>query len=102
MCRWDGVKYLNLKRKGLLLLESLTAFFISLIIIFTLTYCVTEQLKLLNYWEERATADKVIWLHLKRNNIPDPLIVAGRKYYYHQQNNLYQVKVNNHVYSIKK
>jgi hypothetical protein len=93
---------LKLKHKGSMLLESLTALAISLLVVFTLTYCVNEQFKLLQTWEEKVNADKIILLHLKNENVPDILVVKGKKYFFRQRDDLYQVKVNNSVYQIKK
>jgi hypothetical protein len=93
---------LKLQHKGFVLLESLTAFTISLMIILTLTYCVNEQFKLLNRWEEQVNADKIVLLNLKNNNIPNPLIIEGQKYFFSRENNLFKVSVNNHVYQIEK
>lgn len=80
----------------------MTAFSISLMIILTLTYCINEQFKLVNYWEERVNADKIILMNLKSDNIPNPLIIKNQKYYYKSQKNSFQVEVNKHVYEIKK
>lgn len=93
---------MKLQHKGFVLLESLTAFTISLMIILTLTYCVNEQFKLLNRWEEQVNADKIVLLNLKNDNIPNPLIIKGQKYFFSRENNLFKVSVNNHVYQIEK
>lgn len=90
------------RHDGFVLLESLTAFFISLLILLTLVYCVNEQFNLLNQWEEKVSSDKIILLHLKSDKIPNPLIIKDKKYYFSQESNTYQVKVNGHVYQIKK
>jgi len=98
------VRLLRKKHEGFILVESLTAFAISLMIILTLSYCVNEQFSLLNHWEERVNADKIILLHLKvegdiaENNIPNPLTIKGQKYLFSKKKNSYQVTVNNHVY----
>jgi hypothetical protein len=76
---------LKLQHKGFVLLESLTAFTISLMIILTLTYCVNEQFKLLNRWEEQVNADKIVLLNLKNDNIPNPLIIEGQKYFFQEK-----------------
>jgi len=70
-------------------------------IIFTLTYCVNEQFKLLNQWEQRVTAHKIILLHLKSKDVPDKVIVKNKKYYFSEDNNKYRVTVNKDVYQIE-
>ncbi|MFC6176992.1 hypothetical protein ACFQAV_09075 [Companilactobacillus huachuanensis] len=96
------------KHDGFVLIESLTAFAISLMIILTLSYCVNEQFKLINYWEERVNADKIILLHIKNKdnkfarNFPNKLIIKGQSYYFTQNQNFYQVEVNKNVYKIFK
>ncbi|MGQ2375637.1 hypothetical protein [Companilactobacillus zhachilii] len=90
------------RHKGFVLIESLTALFISLLILWTLVYCVNEQFTLLNNWEEKVSSDKIILLHLKSDKIPNPIIIKDKKYYFSQDLNFYQVKVNGHAYKIKK
>jgi len=102
------VKLLKKRHDGFILIESLTAFAISLMILLTLSYCVNEQFKLINYWEERVNADKIILLHIKNKdnsiakNFPNKLIIKGQSYYFTQSQNIYQVEVNNHVYKISR
>lgn len=95
------MKSLRARRNGVVLLESLTALTISLMIILTLTYCVSEQFKLLNNWEQRVNAHKVILLHLQNKNIPDPIIIRNQEYYFFHDQNKYQVKVGENVYQIE-
>lgn len=95
------MKLLKNKRSGFILLESLVSLAISLLIIFTLTICVSEQFKLLNQWEHRVTAHKIIWLHLKSPAVRDPVIVKNEKYYFQQKGDLYQVIVGHEIYQIK-
>lgn len=83
------------------MLESLISLFVSLMIILTLTICVSEQFKLLNQWEHRVTAHKVIWLHLKSQAVRDPVIVKNQKYYFQQKGATYQVKVGHEIYQVK-
>lgn len=96
------------RHDGFILIESLTAFAISLMILLTLSYCVNEQFKLINYWEERVNADKIILLHLKNKDnkvardFPNKLIIKGQSYHFEQNQNFYQVEVNKHVYKIPK
>jgi len=85
-----------------MLLESLTGFAISLMIILTLSYCVNEQFKLLNQWEEQVNADKIILMHLKSKEIPNLLTIKGKEYSFTNTSNSYQVEVNKNVYQIKK
>ncbi|WP_057881253.1 hypothetical protein [Companilactobacillus kimchiensis] len=80
------------------MIESLTALMISTLIILTLSICVSEQFKLLNEWEQRVNAHKIILLHLKSTELPNPIIVKGQKYYFYQKENKYQVRVNQNVY----
>lgn len=102
------MKLLKKRHDGFILIESLTAFTISLMIILTLSYCVNEQFKLINYWEERVNADKIILLHIKNKdnritkNFPNELIIKGQSYHFKQKQNFYQVEVNKHVYKIPK
>ena len=90
------------KHEGFILLESLTGFAISLMIILTLSYCVNEQFKLLSHWEEQVNADKIILMHLKSKEIPNILIIKGKEYSFTNTSNSYQVEVNKNVYQIKK
>lgn len=90
-----------MRHKAFILIESLTALAISMLIITTLTYCINEQFKLLDNWEQRVTAHKVIWLNLKSDHIPNPLIVKDKKYYFKKYDNKYQVKVGSNVYQIE-
>lgn len=90
------------QREGFVLIESLTAFFISVLILWILVYCVNEQFTLLNNWEEKVSSDKVILLHIKSDKIPNPVIIKDKKYYFSQESDTYQVKVDGHVYKIKK
>lgn len=85
-----------------MLLDSLTGFAISLMIILTLSYCVNEQFKLLNHWEEQVSADKIVLMHLKSKEIPDLLIIKGKEYSFTNTSNFYQVEVNKNVYQIEK
>jgi len=96
-----GVKLLKEKHEAFVLLESITALMISLMIIFTLTLCVSEQFKLLNRWEQRVNAHKIMLLHLSNQNMRDPIIVKNQKYYFRQQENKYQVRVNGNVYQMQ-
>ncbi|WP_338216622.1 hypothetical protein [Companilactobacillus muriivasis] len=90
------------KHEGFILLESLTGFAISLMIILTLSYCVNEQFKLLSQWEEQVNADKIILMHLKSKEIPNVLIIKGKEYSFTNTSNSYQVEANKNVYQIKK
>ncbi|CAJ1196634.1 hypothetical protein CPR19092_LGOLGGFK_01872 [Companilactobacillus paralimentarius] len=98
--KWDGVKLLR-KRSGFILVEALTSLTISLMIIFMLSLCVSEQFKLINQWEQRVNAHKIILLHLENSHMPDKVMIKNRIYYYQKIENTYQVKVNNHVYQVK-
>lgn len=98
--KWDGVRSLN-SRRGFVLIESLTALMISTLIIFLLTICVNEQFKLLNDWEQRVNAHKVILLNLKDPQVKNPLVIENKRYYFQKNNETYQVRVNNDVYEIK-
>lgn len=98
--KWDGVKSLR-RRSGFILVEALTSLTISLMIIFMLSICVSEQFKLINEWEQRVNAHKIILLHLKNKDIPNQVTIKNRIYNYQQIGNVYQVKVNNHVYQVK-
>lgn len=92
---------MKLKHKGFVLVESLTSLAISLLIIFMLTYCVSEQFKLLDGWEQRVNAHKIILLHLSNPNLPAVMIIKGQKYYFQQTKNNYQVSVRNNVYQVE-
>jgi len=96
------VRLLKLKHNGFILIESLTAFSISLLIILTLSYCVNEQFKLLNHWEEQVNADKIVLLHLKNDKVPNPLIIRNQRYYFSKESDFYRVHVNGQDYQIKK
>jgi len=95
------VKLLRNKHEGFILLESLTALMISMMIIFTLSLCVSEEFKLLNHWEQRVNAHKIMLLHLGNANLRDPIVIKNQKYYFQQQNNNYQVRVNDNVYQMQ-
>lgn len=95
------MKSLNKKSEGFVLIEAITSLTISLLIIFTLTYCVNEQFKVLNSWEQRVNAHKIILLHLQDTNMPQKVTVKGQDYYFSQTENKYQVRVNKNVYQIK-
>ncbi|KRK94915.1 hypothetical protein [Companilactobacillus futsaii] len=88
-------------REGFVLAESLVALSISVLIIFTLTYCVKEEFKVIDHWEERVNAHKIILLNLYSNNVPNPLIIKNKKYFFETINDGYQVTVNKNVYQIK-
>ncbi|AYE37774.1 hypothetical protein D1B17_03645 [Companilactobacillus zhachilii] len=92
----------NTRRKGYLLLESLTALTISILIIFTLNYCINEQFKLLNSWERKVNADKIVLLHLKNKDVPNNLVIKGQEYYFTQLDDYYHVKVGKNDYKFKK
>lgn len=93
---------LKVQRKGFVLIEAITSLMISVMIIFTLTYCVNEQFHLLSSWEDRVNAHKIILLHLETDNLPNPIMIKNKKYFYEQQDNKYLVKVNGYVYQIEK
>jgi len=95
------VRSLKSKRDGFILLESLTALMISIMIIFTLSFCVSEEFKLLNHWEQRVNAHKIMLLHLSNTNLRDPIIIKNQKYYWRKQDNNYQVRVNDNVYQMQ-
>lgn len=95
------MKSLKKVHSGLVLLESLISLAISLVIISTLTLCISEQFKILHNWEERVNAHKLISLHLQNENIPDQITVKGQKYFFAKNQNSYQVRVNQNVYQIK-
>jgi hypothetical protein len=95
------VKLLRQHREGFVLAESLVALSISVLIIFTLTYCVKEEFKVIDHWEERVNAHKIVLLNLRSHNVPNPLIIKDKKYFFETNNNEYQVTVNKNVYQIK-
>ncbi len=95
------MKSLKQNREGFVLAESLVALSISVLIIFTLTYCVKEEFKVIDHWEERVNAHKIILLNLYSNNVPNPLIIKNKKYFFETINDGYQVTVNKNVYQIK-
>lgn len=66
-----------------------------------LSLCVSEQFKLINQWEQRVNAHKIILLHLENPHMPKKVTVKNRIYYYQKIGNTYQVRVNNHVYQVK-
>lgn len=70
-------------------------------VVLTLTYCINEQFKLLNNWEERVNAHKIMLLNLKNNNIPNPLIIKNQEYYFFRHENKFEVKVNKNVYQME-
>jgi len=73
---------------------------ISIMIIFTLTLCVSEQFKLLNNWEQRVNAHRLILQHLEYPDMKDQVIIKNQKYYFQRIENKYQVTVNKNVYQI--
>lgn len=83
------------------MLESLTALMISTLVIFLLTICINEQFKLLNGWEQRVNAHKIILLNLKSPAIKNPITIENKKYYFKKIEGVYQVQVNKDVYKIK-
>lgn len=95
------MKLLKRTHEGFVLMESLTALSISVLIIFTLTYCIKEEFELINHWEERVNAHKIILLNLQSKNVPNPLIIKDKKYFFKENNNKYQVMVNHNVYQIQ-
>lgn len=95
------MKSLRIKHDGFILLESITGLLIAMMVILTLTFCVNEQFKLLAHWEERVNAHKLLLLHLQNSHIPDPIIIKDKKYYFHQQENKYQIQVNKNVYQMQ-
>ncbi|AUI70782.1 hypothetical protein COSHB9_13870 [Companilactobacillus alimentarius] len=90
------------KRNGFILFESLTALIISVSVIFTLTLCVTEQFKLIDKWEQRVNAHKIILLYLEGQDVSRKIVIKNRVYYFSQTQNKYQVMVNKNVYQIEK
>ena len=99
--KWDGVRLLK-KRKGFILFEALTSLTISLIIILTLTICISEQFKLINDWEMKVTAHQFILQHLHDRKFPERVMVKNKVYYFQESANKYQVTVNQHVYQVDK
>ncbi|GEO58431.1 hypothetical protein [Companilactobacillus bobalius] len=89
------------RHSGFILVEALTSLTISLTIIFMLSLCVSEQFKLINQWEQRVNAHKIILLHLENSHMPNRVTIKNRIYYYQKIGNTYQVRVNNHVYQVK-
>lgn len=83
------------------MIESLTALMISTMIIFLLTICINEQFKLLNGWEQRVNAHKIILLNLKYPQLKNPITIENKRYYFKKNEKSYQVQVNNDVYQIK-
>lgn len=66
------------------MLESLITLVISVTIILTLSYCVAEQFKIINNWEARVSAHKVMLLHLNNKNISDVITIDGKEYKFSQ------------------
>lgn len=66
-----------------------------------LSLCVSEQFKLINQWEQRVNAHKIILLHLENSYMPNKVTIKNRIYYYQKIGNTYQVRVNNYVYQVK-
>ncbi|WP_119326560.1 hypothetical protein [Companilactobacillus musae] len=89
------------RHEGFILIEAITSLTIALLVIFTLTLCVNEQFKLLNNWEQRVNAHKIVLLHLKNSQIPEKMTIKGQDYYFSQIKNKYQVRVNKNVYQIQ-
>ncbi|GEO47839.1 hypothetical protein LKI01_18380 [Companilactobacillus paralimentarius] len=89
------------RHSGFILVEALTSLTISLTIIFMLSLCVSEQFKLINQWEQRVNAHKIILLHLENSHMPNKVTIKNRIYYYQKIGNTYQVRVNNYVYQVK-
>lgn len=90
------------KREGFVLIESITAFAISILIISTLTYCVNEQFKLLNQWEQRVNAHKIILMNLEKNNFPKVVTIKNKQYSFKENQSGYQVSVGKDVYEMEK
>jgi len=85
-----------------MLLESLITLSISVMILLTMSYCVSEQFKLINNWEERVSAHKIILMHLKSPNLNNITEVNGKRYIYNELNNRAIVKVNGKIYYVQK
>lgn len=66
-----------------------------------LSLCVSEQFKLINQWEQRVNAHKIILLHLENSHMPNKVTIKNRIYYYQKIGKTYQVRVNNYVYQVK-
>lgn len=92
---------LRSRHLGFVLIESLTALMISTLVIFLLTICINEQFKLLNGWEQRVNAHKIILLNLKYPQLKNPITIENKRYYFEKNKENYQVRVNNDVYQIK-
>lgn len=80
------------------MLESLITLAISVTIILTLSYCVAEQFKIINNWETRTSAHKVMLLHAKYKNIPDTITIDDRDYKFSQMGNQMKVEVNGQTF----
>ena len=96
------MRLLSQKRNGFILFESLTALIISVSVIFTLTLCVTEQFKLIDKWEQRVNAHKIILLYPEGQDVSRKIVIKNRVYYFSKTQNKYQVMVNKNVYQIEK
>lgn len=90
------------QHKGFMLIESITALAISLLVVGTLTYCITSQFRILNQWEQRVNAHKMILLHLQQKQIPQTITIKNQKYHFQENINNYQVSVGNDVYQMEK
>jgi len=71
-------------------------------IILTLSYCVSEQFHIINNWEERASAHKVMLLHIRHENMPDTIMIDGKHYKYSQTKNEMAVEVNGKTFYMQK
>ncbi|APX72388.1 hypothetical protein M5C72_04415 [Companilactobacillus allii] len=89
-------------RSGFMLLESLITMSISITILITLSMCVGQQFKILNYWEERVSAHKIMLIHSKTDNMDNEHIVDGKKYFYDNINGRMSVKVNGNIFYAQK
>lgn len=85
-----------------MLLESLITMTISVTILITLSLCVGQQFKILNHWEERVSAHKVMLMHLRTNKLNNENIIDGKEYIYENFENRINVKVNGKIFYAQK
>lgn len=92
---------LKTKSQGFLLAESLISLTISLLIISTLTLTITEENRMLQKLETRASAHKLIRQKLKSEDIPEHITISGRDYLTTYSSNQISVRSGSMNYEVK-
>lgn len=73
-----------------------------MMIVLTLSYCVSEQFKIIDNWEMRSSAHKIMELHLRNSNLPADITIDNKKYKFSQTKSLMKVEVNGKTFYAQK